>query len=517
MTASNSYTATSGTPAPFGSRLNTRHWLFFILNAIVLAMVTTGVLSNEHASVNLAVYTAVLFAICTLPLPFVSSFRGPESLLLVFLAYYFGAFGLKDLADLLAYEPLPKRISGGFFTDGENAILVGAMCFIAAYLAVVKLLPSRSRGVLNRDWSATAIALVGIVAWVLGFYVTASWQFGFGDRYSEATINTAIGGFVSLLRILQPLGSLLLIYLFLTTRNKLVLIILLGTMAADFGLGFVGDSKEIAIRGPLLYLFSLALLRERIPIVTTIAFVVIVGIAFNLFAAYREDLHSRHQSRQDAFNEIGSKLQTLSKHEIPLAKRLSEGVDYFASRITLKQNMEIILSGVGKNVAYQNGETITPLLYAFIPRFIAPNKPDTSAVGRTFNREFKISADPDTYISVGHVGELYWNYGWTGLITGMMLIGAFMAMLGSLLRLDKNPTLPKFLVLLITIYLLTLRFEAGIAMTYTVWARALVLLLILNAITPKRGDRPEFSHSQLASANITPPSSTRILKPTRRA
>lgn len=515
MTASNSFTATTAKPAPTRSRLNKRHWLFFILNAIVLVMVATGLITNEHASVNLAVYVAVLFALCTLPLPFITSFRGPESLLLVFLAYYFGAFGLKDLADLLAYEPLSKRISGGFFTDGEIAIVVGAICFISAYLLVVKLLPSQSRGILKKEWSPTAIALVGIAAWVLGFYVTASWQFGFGDRYSEATINTAIGGFVSLLRILQPLGSLLLIYLFLTTRNKAVLIILLGTMAADFGLGFVGDSKEIAIRGPLLYLFSLALMRERIPVVTTIAFVVIAGIAFSLFAAYRDDLHSRHQSRQEAFKEIGSKLQTLSKHEVPLAKRLSEGVDYFASRITLKQNMEIILSRVGKNVAFQNGETITPLIYAFIPRFIAPNKPDTSAVGRTFNREFKISADPDTYISVGHVGELYWNYGWTGLIAGMMLIGAFMALLGSLLRLDNNPTLPKFLILLMTIYLLTLRFEAGIAMTYTVWARALVLLLLLNAITPKRGDRPQVSDSPQVTASI-PPSNTRILKPARR-
>jgi len=36
-------------------------------------------------------------------------------------------------------------------------------------------------------------------------------------------------------------------------------------MLGDLGLGFVGDTKEMAIRDPLLFLFSYLMLRERIP------------------------------------------------------------------------------------------------------------------------------------------------------------------------------------------------------------------------------------------------------------
>lgn len=512
MPASNSSLDGKHNPDQQVLGLPKRHLLFISLNAVIFVLTIVGVTTNDYASISTAAYIMALSLLCTLPLPLIKSFKGPESLLLVFLAYYFGAFGLKDLADLLAYEPSSERPIGSFFTDGEIAILIGVACFISAYMAFTKLLPSRSISVLNKDWTTHAILFGGVACWALGFYVTAVWQLGFGDRFSTTTINVVTGGFISLLRMLQPVGTLLLIYLYLTSRNKIVLAALVATMIADFGLGFVGDSKQIAIRGPILYLFSIALMRERVPIVTMIIFMVITGIAFSLFASYRGDLHSHQQSRQEALENIGDKLQTLSEDQIPLARRLSEGLDYFASRITLKQNMDLILSRTGKDVAFQDGATLSPLLYAFIPRFIAPNKPESSATGRIFNREFDISGDPDTYISVGQLGELYWNYGWPGLVIGMLMIGAIMAMLGLLLRLDRRPTLPKFLILLMTIYLLALRFEAALAMTYTVWARALVLLLILNAFMPKRTPEHEKSDSLNVSAITERPTGKRILK-----
>lgn len=495
-------------PLP-SKRLRRRHWLFLVLNSSILILVLTGVLTNEFAETGAAVYVSALFLICTAPLIFVSSYRGQASLLLIFLAYYFGTFGLKDLSDLLAYEPTGRAYTDSLFTAGEISIIIGAVCFISGYALTTLLMPKRSSGVLTSEWAQSSIALIGILAWTLGFCITAYWQFGVADRYasSTTTISIVFGGFVSLLRTLQPLGSLLLIYLFLTTKNRMVLVILLATIAADMGLGFLGDSKEIAIRGPLLYLVSVLLMRERIPVVESIIFVVLVGITFSFFASYRDDLHSGHQSRSDALENIESKLDTISGEGIPLAKRLSEGMDYLALRITLKQNMEMILERTGKDIAFQQGNTIAPLLYAFIPRFIAPNKGDSSATGQIFNREFRISPDRDTYISVGHLGEFYWNFGWPGLVIGMMIIGFIMASAATLLRLDVCPTLPKFLILLMTIYLLALRFEGALAMTYTIWARALVMLLLLNALVPKKVSRQSIKPER----SVIAPKGARIL------
>lgn len=460
--------------------------LFYIVNTLIIILISIAMLTNKHASLRDAIYIVVLGAICTSPLLFITSYRGKYSLMLIFLAYYFGAFGLKDISDLIANKPLPSVSPGYFLTGGETVILLGAICFIIGYSAMSRLLPANNKGILKRDWLPRATLVFGFMFWIIGFYVTATWQFGFADRYANVSITHSLGGFIALLRILQPLGTLVLIYMVLITGNKTALIILILTMLADFGLGFAGDSKEIAFRGPMLYLFSMVMLREKLPLYQSVAFVLIAGFAFSIFSAYRVAVHSKHESRSDAFKNIGSTLGAISEKGGTVGDRLSSGLDYLAERITLKQNVELIVARTGKDVPFQNGHTIAPLLYAFIPRFILPNKADSGMAGQLFNREFKLSPDPDTYISVSQLGELYWNFGWPGVIIGMILIGAIMSLIAAALRLDLLQTLPRFLMLLTTVYLLGLRFESALALNYTVWARASILLLIINALIPKK-------------------------------
>ncbi len=475
---SNSKTATA--------HKNEKRRLFYITNTLITLLVIIALLSNKHANMGDAIYIVILGAICTSPLLFITTYRGTHSLMLIFLAYYFGAFGLKDITDLLANKPLSSVLPDALITGGEVAILLGAACFILGYYVVSRLFPSGSKGVLTRDWLPKATLVFGLLFWTIGFYVTASWQFGFADRYAGVSISHTLGGFVALLRILQPLGTLIFIYMVLTTSNKTALIILILTMLADFGLGFAGDSKEIAFRGPLLYLFSMVMLKEKLPLYQGVAFVLIAGFAFSIFSAYRISVHSKHESRSDAFKNISSTLGTISEKGGTVGDRLTSGLDYLTQRITLKQNVELIVARTGKDVPFQNGHTIAPLLYAFIPRFILPDKADSGMAGQLFNREFKLSPDPDTYISVSQLGELYWNFGWPGVITGMILIGAVMSLIAATLRLDLLQTLPRFLMLLTTVYLLALRFESALALNYTVWARAAVLLLIVSALIPKK-------------------------------
>jgi len=285
--------------------------------------------------------------------------------------------------------------------------------------------------------------------------------------------------------MLQPMGTMLLIYLFLRLGKRSILIILIITMLADFALGFLGDSKEIAFRAPLLYIVGILMLKERPPVVESVLFALVAGIAFNYFATYRVILHSQHQSRQNALENIGSELAKVTGKHGTAGERFSEGLDYFASRITLKHNVELLILKVGKKVDYLDGYTLKPMLYAFIPRLIIPDKQDSAEAGLLFNREILKSGARNTYISMSQLGELYWNFGWPGIIIGMTIIGSIMGLTATLVRLDINPTLPKFLLLMITIYLLALRFEGAIAMTYIVWARTLVMLLAVHVFVPK--------------------------------
>jgi len=472
------------------TQLLKKHKLFISLNALCVMSIAIILVLNGKAELATGVYVVLLLFICTLPLAYIRSYRSKEVLMLMFLAYYFVTFGLNDFSLLISFEPMFRQYSRSFFSEGEMVILVGAICFIVGYAFVTTLSSENSKGLLTKDWHPKTIFILGLLFWGVGFYLTLGWQLGVADRYSGSVINTNLAGFVALFRQLQPLGTLLLVYLYLTSKNKKVLLILIGTMSADFVLGFIGDSKEIAIRGPLLFIFSYLILRDRIPVVGTVVFVIIAGISFNFFAAYRLSIHTSHTSRSDAAQDIGKQLDSMGGKKQTLSEKLSDGLEYFSERITLKHNVELIAYRTGKDIAYQDGYTLTPVLYAFIPRFIIPDKQDSGEAGQLFNRTFKISGDKNTYISVGHLGELYWNFGWAGTMIGMALIGAILAAVSSLLRLDKTPTLPRYLLLLMTIYTLILRFEGAFALTYVVWMRLSVLLLLMNAIIPKAKKLP---------------------------
>lgn len=470
--------------------------LFIGINALIMVMVATAMVFNDDARIGNAIYIVALAMICTSPFIFMKSYRGKQSLMMVFLAYYFGSFALKDISDLLLGKNIQVVLDAGtFITGGEVAILIGAAFFVAGYSAVSTFFPERDTKILARDWSPGSRIIIGLLFWSIGFFITFGWQLSGADLYSGVKASSnPFTGVIIMFRILQPLGTLVLIYHYLVSKSRLALAILIMTMIADFIMGFVGDSKELAVRDLLLYLVSLALLRERIPIYQLIVFVIVAGMSFSFFSAYRVAVHSKHESRLEALSNIEKHVGSIAGNDSSIGERFTGGLEYFTDRITLKSSVEQIIARTGKDVGFQNGRTIEPLLYAFIPRFIWPDKPSSSMAGQVFNQEFKISASKNTYISTSQVGELYWNFGWTGLVVGMMMIGAVMAAIASSMRLDKDATLPRFLFILMTVYLLSLRFETAIAEVYVVWGRAVLLLLLLNALIPKvRGQITEGS------------------------
>lgn len=461
--------------------------LFIWVNLLVLFVVMTAMALNHDAQIGQVVYIIVLSMICTLPLIFMKAYRGTLFLMMIFLAYYFASFALKDISDLLlAKNTRALTSSGAFFTEGEWAIVAGAVLFVVAYGAVCAIFRDHDTKVLARDWSPAYRIILGVLCWAIGFTITVIWQLGAADVYSDVkATSSSYTGLVIMFRVLQPLGTLMLIYHFLVGKSRWALVILIFTMLADFVMGFVGDSKELAVRDLLLYLVSMVLLRERIPLYQTMVFVLIVGISFSFFSAYRLAVHSKHESRIEALDNINKHVSAITGRDSTIGERFADGLEYFADRITLKSSVEQILARTGKDIRFQDGRTIEPLLYIFIPRVLWPDKPNSSMAGQVFNQEFKISASKNTYISTSQVGELYWNYGWTGLVTGMLLIGAVMGTIATSMRLDKTTTLPRFLFILMTVYLLSLRFETAIAEVYSVWARAALLLFIMNMLIPK--------------------------------
>jgi hypothetical protein len=75
-------------------------------------------------------------------------------------------------------------------------------------------------------------------------------------------------------------------------------------------------------------------------------------------------------------------------------------------------------------VPFADGETFMNALIALIPRILWPDKPTFAGSGKLVTRFTGITFADGTSVGIGHVMELYVNYGETGVLIGYILLGA---------------------------------------------------------------------------------------------
>jgi hypothetical protein len=98
------------------------------------------------------------------------------------------------------------------------------------------------------------------------------------------------------------------------------------------------------------------------------------------------------------------------------------------------------------------------------------------------NKSFHLTDSDDIFISPSNLGELYWNFGWTGAVLGMGLIGLICGWVGARFNLLEFSTVTRILVTVVTIKQLIVGFEGAIAPGYVVWLRSLAAVGILHLI-----------------------------------
>lgn len=428
-------------------------------------------------------YLCALFAICASPLLYIDRLNGRHAILCVFLAIYFVFYGALDVQNLFSPAVGPER---GWLTQAEIAVLVAAVLVCIGFAIGLRLSQSRASRGPAKDWPARTAVIVGLLIWAAGTVAIWIWQIHFQRNGVETDYSAGqtILTITVLGRMMQPLGVLILAYGYLVTRNRAVLLLLVGVVLTGVVVGFFGDSKELGMKSALIVILASFLVQGRIPKAWLAVLAAFAVFAFPLFQAYRaEIIMARGASRAHALQDIGRTLElaVAAKEKQESGRRAYKRPETFLKRSSLKGNLELVLAKTGEQVAFQEGRTLWPIVTAFAPRLLWPDKPDAAA-GQLFNQEFKVSADRRTYISPTHLGELYWNFGWAGILIGMPLIGILMGTVNGLCDLSQRRSLTRLLVIVTTIYATCIRFEGGIALEYIVWLRSLGMILILHWI-----------------------------------
>ena len=481
---------------------------FAIANMLVLLLAVIGSI-NFGIPAGRAFYVVTLFALCSAPLLLLDSFHGRYALLTVFMVMYFVFFGALDLLTLIFGPAAEAAAVPGFLSPGEQGILLGGLLVTLGYAVAIRLTPDSSRRVLT-DWPTGTIVVVGTALWLIGSFSLLYFQVFVLDEKTNVAAQRGLASlgsvntFMVLLgNLVQPLGILLLAYGYARFRTTAWLVIVLTVVLVQVAIGFVADIKSSAMLAGILVILTRTFVDNRLPKAWIAGGLVLLALAFPVFQAYRSQVTGeRGLTRSEAFQQLDKVI------EIALASRdkVATGPDRsqtFFERASLKENVELAFAHTGVDVPFQAGHTLLEVPLAFIPRLLWPNKPGTPT-GQLFNKAFIRGGDPDTYISPSHLGEIYWNFGWPGVIVGMTAIGALLGIVGKRTSLSSGVSLTRLLVLIATIKCVCIEFEGAVGVAYVIWLRSLGAIGILHWLFARRVLKSTGQESPRESARESP-------------
>ncbi len=437
-------------------------------------------LTVESFPLDRVPYQVILFTLCSAPYFLLR--RNPSMRLVAFfMLFYYAIFGAAEFVYFFAPSEYvlfdaSKFIEKSFLSD--VLIAIGALSLLAGSLLTAFLLKGKRAAWFSLEWKPTATYWMGICCWSVGILALIIVQVFYEGVERTAGIGSHL---ISNATFLCLLGGIMLIYQTLREGKRPLLWLSLGLiMACEYIFGFVGNSKEISYRLPVLLVtasfFYRGSFNMRLIVPIVLSFILYQG----LFTAYRENVLQVH--RQSILQAIESGesskaivLKAVHREKSLLVKSTSLALD----RVDCRKYVDIITANVGEGVPYQDGATILAFLYTFVPKMFWEDKPEL-ALGQLMNKTFRLSASSKTFVPTTQLGELYWNYGLTGGLVGMFLIGMLLAVIGRYCALGSNATVGKFLVVLVAAYLIGLRFEDAIAADYSRLIRMSFIVFVFD-------------------------------------
>jgi hypothetical protein len=335
----------------------------------------------------------------------------------------------------------------------------------------------------SSDWPLRSILMVGIALWILGTGATYYWYFYVViDKSLEGTngialLNPAVTAGLILALTLQPLSILLLAYAWASARKRYLLAIVLVVVSVQVLLGFVIDIKGMALSGMALVIATLIFTEGRLPKAWIAGAVIFAYVAFPVFQAYRAVVSGHGVARTAVLDNLGKTLDAAlaAKDRVNNGRERAQTI---FERLSMKSSVDVIIQGTANSTPFQHGYTLTPILATFLPKIVWPNKPEV-ATGRLVNKVFYHIDQTETYISPSHLGELYWNFGWPGVLVGMTAIGAVCGIVARF-NLAECRTVTRLLMAVLTFQFLIHGFEGAMADSYVVWLRTMAAVGLLH-------------------------------------
>jgi hypothetical protein len=160
---------------------------------------------------------------------------------------------------------------------------------------------------------------------------------------------------------------------------------------------------------------------RRLPAAATGAIVVFGFLAFSFIETYRfvnlvtlAEEDTRSISPTGLLSTAEEAEQKFSSTDFSSWRWVSKTVE----RLCDARSLAAIIENVPENVPFLYGETYQKLPWVFIPRYVAPFKPKLITPLNEWLFSDEVGSSPTTL-----VGEAYLNFGWSGIVIVMTLLG----------------------------------------------------------------------------------------------
>ncbi|MCR9095933.1 MAG: O-antigen polysaccharide polymerase Wzy family protein [bacterium] len=407
--------------------------------------------------------------------------RGRGHVLIAFLALIYG--GYFGMPALVRYAPeggnaVPGSM-GDQFVVAQDVVsaqwiaLMGLVALLLAYAnpalgAAIRRLPP-----LRHDWPTGTTTAVATGMLVVGWAFTVV--------LAAAASSSGLGsGFSSTLSSAQLFALILLVREWELRRNRGMLIALLVLVPIATIFGALTGSKREALNAVAIVVITRMVIKETIGWRWVVLGVLGIAILYPFNRYYQDYLiGGARTSAVEALADPGRIVNSLSRFvaESNVFDLLEEGLDATALRIDGLGVTSVIVRETPGLVPYQNGRTIALIFVAPIPRAIWPDKPEFT-VGQWVTDTY--SHGLDTRTAPTQIGELYFNFGWVGVLVGMLVLGSLMRVMSEALT-GEHATAASMLVSIVVIYYFCTKFESAIAKQYSNVLFAVVPLILVHA------------------------------------
>jgi hypothetical protein len=154
----------------------------------------------------------------------------------------------------------------------------------------------------------------------------------------------------------------------------------------------------------------------------------------------------------------------------------------------------VLIRDTPSRVDFQNGRTIWLFFYAFVPRAIWKDKPIIS-IGQFFTDEYGSGPEIQSGTAPSQLGEFFINFGYAGIVGGMLLYGILLRLFHQML-LAGRPTTPGLLAAVVVLLYMSTGFQGSIANNWGIMVISILPIPVAHAIVtmlfPARGSPAAF-------------------------